>query len=222
MDDILPWKWIPNWYTFIVSRNEIRRKEASAALSPELKWLTKVSIAGGVSGFMAGCYLDGSKRSLQFLAENAHRLPKTVQGWYFYHKYKNYEVVDAAFRGGLRQSVKFGGMSMLFCSIEQILETVTGRESFLNTTGAGIISALLFSRANDLSLQYTKYAVRYGIIGTAAMGLIGDSYGFFTGYSLKYPERKREDIISEIFFQTPPKQIGYKLPSLSPPTSKIL
>jgi hypothetical protein len=43
----------------------------------------------------------GSRRvSLQFLAENAHRPPRTVQGWYFYNKTKNYKVM----LGGLQQA----------------------------------------------------------------------------------------------------------------------
>ena len=43
--------------------------------------------------------------SLRFLAENVHRPPTTVQGWYFYNKTKNYKVI----LGGLKGAAAEGG-----------------------------------------------------------------------------------------------------------------
>lgn len=39
-------------------------------------------------GFGAGLYQAAKRSSLVFMAENAHRRPDTVQGWYFYNKTK--------------------------------------------------------------------------------------------------------------------------------------
>lgn len=53
-------------------------------------------------GLGLGFYRGGRMASLRFLAENAHRAPKTVKGWYFYNKTKNYRMMY----GGLREGVK--------------------------------------------------------------------------------------------------------------------
>ena len=39
------------------------------------------SLAGGVIGFVIGAKRGGSRARLKFLAENAHRPPKTRGGW---------------------------------------------------------------------------------------------------------------------------------------------
>lgn len=39
-------------------------------------------------GFAAGAYNNASRAGLIFMAENAHRRPDTVQGWFFYNKTK--------------------------------------------------------------------------------------------------------------------------------------
>lgn len=47
-------------------------------------------------GLASGIFTNASKASLVFLAENAHRKPTTMQGWYFYNKTK----VSVKGRGG--------------------------------------------------------------------------------------------------------------------------
>ncbi|KAJ1529037.1 hypothetical protein HK096_009602, partial [Nowakowskiella sp. JEL0078] len=125
-----------NLYVYVFSRSQTSRAASSEKLSPEIKWTTKICLGATVTGMIFGCYMAGSKRSLQFMAENAHRFPVTNRGWYFYHKHKNYEVIDAGFRGAFRQGARFAPMALLFCLNEQIFETLTGRESFINTMGA--------------------------------------------------------------------------------------
>ncbi|EIW70817.1 hypothetical protein TREMEDRAFT_28772, partial [Tremella mesenterica DSM 1558] len=44
-------------------------------------------------GMLIGISRGGSKARLRFLAENAHRLPTTIQGWYFYTKTRNYRIL---------------------------------------------------------------------------------------------------------------------------------
>lgn len=55
-------------------------------------------------GFVSGLATGAHRASLVFLAENAHRRPTTVQGWYFYNKTKNYKMI----LGGARQGVWTG------------------------------------------------------------------------------------------------------------------
>jgi hypothetical protein len=44
-------------------------------------------------------------RGLQFLAENAHRAPRTKGEWYFYHKTKRYQMLAAGAPSLLLQSL---------------------------------------------------------------------------------------------------------------------
>lgn len=56
--------------------------------------------AAVIAGTTIGLLRGSRTASLRFLAENAHRPPTTVQGWYFYNKTKNYRVM----LGGLREA----------------------------------------------------------------------------------------------------------------------
>lgn len=64
---------------------------SAAALTP-MTFLTSLSptipMTSLALGFFSGFYMKSSKAGLVFMAENAHRRPETVQGWYFYNKTK--------------------------------------------------------------------------------------------------------------------------------------
>jgi hypothetical protein len=47
-----------------------------------------IPLTGFILGFGAGLYQAANRSSLVFMAENAHKRPDTVQGWYFYNKTK--------------------------------------------------------------------------------------------------------------------------------------
>jgi hypothetical protein len=47
-----------------------------------------IPLAGAILGFSTGFYQAAKRAGLVFMAENAHRRPDTVQGWYFYNKTK--------------------------------------------------------------------------------------------------------------------------------------
>ncbi len=57
--------------------------------------------------------------SLRFLAENAHRPPTTLQGWYFYNKTKNYRVLLAGFKGAGRESLRLGSMGCAWVALAE-------------------------------------------------------------------------------------------------------
>uniref|UniRef100_V5EB80 Uncharacterized protein n=1 Tax=Kalmanozyma brasiliensis (strain GHG001) TaxID=1365824 RepID=V5EB80_KALBG len=73
-------------------------------------------------GLISGMLTSGKRAGLVFMAENAHRLPDTVQGWYFYSKTKNYKVLLGAAKGGLRQGVRLGLWTTGFCFAERAAE----------------------------------------------------------------------------------------------------
>ena len=110
---------------------------------------TRAALAGA-SGLAIGGILGASKGGLaarlRFRAENAHRLPRTTRGWYFYHKSKNYHVLLA----GIKEAARMGGRigfwgAVLFTLEAQVDRARAGRKDFLSTTIAGGTVAGLFS-----------------------------------------------------------------------------
>lgn len=59
--------------------------EADEALASPMMTIPLFAFA---LGFVPATYTAASRASLVFMAENAHRRPDTVQGWYFYNKTK--------------------------------------------------------------------------------------------------------------------------------------
>lgn len=70
-------------------------------------------------GFVSGLLSGGKKSSLQFLAENAHRQPTTLQGWYFYNKTKNYRVALGGAKTGLLTAAKLGAWTSGFVALKE-------------------------------------------------------------------------------------------------------
>lgn len=56
--------------------------------------------------------------SLVYLAENAHRRPETVQGWYFYNKTKYYKMLLAGFRRGAGTGLQLAGWVGGWCLLD--------------------------------------------------------------------------------------------------------
>ena len=56
-------------------------------------------------GMALGFYRGGRMASLRFLAENAHRAPKTIKGWYLYNKTKNYRILYGGLKDGAKDAV---------------------------------------------------------------------------------------------------------------------
>jgi hypothetical protein len=81
--------------------------------------------------------------SLKFLAENAHRTPRTVRGWYLYHKTKNYRIMLGAAKGGAREALKLGGLMLGWVAIEEGMERVGCGD--VKEIGAGLGTAAAFS-----------------------------------------------------------------------------
>ncbi|KAG8956704.1 hypothetical protein FRC04_000182 [Tulasnella sp. 424] len=73
------------------------------------------SLAGGMLGFVRGSRMS----SLRFLAENAHRAPTTVRGWYFYNKTKNYRVLLGGFKGGGQEALRLGAVGCGWVAFEE-------------------------------------------------------------------------------------------------------
>jgi hypothetical protein len=77
-----------------------------------------IPMTGASIGFVAGFYTAAKRAGLVFMAENAHRRPDTVQGWYFYNKTKNYKVLLGGARGGMRTALRVGGWTSAYIAVE--------------------------------------------------------------------------------------------------------
>jgi hypothetical protein len=93
-------------------------------------------IVGSAIGLVRG----GRTASLRFLAENAHRPPKTVQGWYFYNKTKNYRVMLGGLKGAGVDGSRLMAMGLCYVGLESAIGC---RE--LKEIGAGVGTGAVFS-----------------------------------------------------------------------------
>ncbi|KAI9350934.1 magnesium transporter NIPA-domain-containing protein [Obelidium mucronatum] len=167
--------------------------------SPGLLWTTRMSLYLGLAGASMNGYIVGRQRSHQFLAENAHRLPKTHKGWYVYHRHKQLESMKSAisWRGGGSGFVKFSGMAAVFCTMESLLEQelTNGKECWANALISGGLAGGAFAGVARLSLQSSKYAIAMGFGTGFAIGILQDLAAYATGVSVKYPGRLRGGVV---------------------------
>lgn len=88
--------------------------------------------------------LRGSRAArLRFLAENAHRTPTTVRGWYFYNKTKNYRVMMAGLKMAGLDAGRLAASALGWVAVEEGMARVGlegGKE-----VGAGLATAAVFS-----------------------------------------------------------------------------
>lgn len=100
--------------------NHVEEKRALRITVPPR--MVNVAILGLVVGTAVGMMRGGRAASLRFLAENAHRAPTTVQGWYFYKKTKNYRVMLGAVKGAGRYAAGFATFGVSLVGAEMGLE----------------------------------------------------------------------------------------------------
>ena len=106
------------------------------------------AIMGMSLGLMRGARQEG----MRFLAENAHRPPRTVEGWYFYKKTKNYRMMWGGLRAGGRDAIRLGSVGLTWAAREDGIERI-GKEDFRGSgyvrefreVGAGLGTAAVFS-----------------------------------------------------------------------------
>ncbi|KAI8386844.1 hypothetical protein BD560DRAFT_452444 [Blakeslea trispora] len=124
-----------------------------AGLDTKQRLLLMTSV-GGFWGFGIGAFLGARHSGLQYLAENAHKLPTTVQGWYFYHKTKNYRMMLGGVKRGIRFAGKTGGLCLLYGAVESAMDDVRGEPDVLNSVAAGITTGTIFSALTTLFILF--------------------------------------------------------------------
>jgi hypothetical protein len=185
------------------SPDYVRERKAQLIANSRLSLPTSVRITlATASSFVLGLGLGVSHGSqtagLRFRAENAHRLPKTPTGWYFYHKSKNYQMAYAGVKEGLKMGFKISAWVAAFFYIEDRWDEFRGQKDFVNTVVASLTVTGGFSLWSKL-LSGTVYRTtadevidRFPIVAAArtaktslaiglAFGLAQDAVGAMRG-----------------------------------------
>ena len=157
---------IPITASEIINEGPDEKRNERFHLTPGERILALVSTSAIVGG-MAGFYYGVRTSSLRYLTENAHRLPKTVGGWYFYNKKKNYIMVVSGVKQALKTGFKFGGAVGGFFGMEYLFDSVRGNTiDFINTTASALITSTVYARFNQLSyIQTRKMIVKCSALG---------------------------------------------------------
>lgn len=142
---------------------------------PTKERLTAVAAASGIVGAGAGFYEGIKLSSLRFLTENGHRLPRTVGGWYFYHKKKNYVMIIGGTKQALKTGIKYSAGVSSFFSLEAALDYCKGTRDFLSSTAAALAVSWTYGAYKQMTpVQRMKYVKRGGLMGLG-IGIIQDA-----------------------------------------------
>ncbi|KAJ6510034.1 hypothetical protein C8R47DRAFT_951833, partial [Mycena vitilis] len=132
--------------------------------------LYTVPLAAALLGTVIGLNRGARLASLRFLAENAHRTPRTQKGWYYYHKTKNYRMLLGGLRGAVRDGGYLGTVMVGWVGLEEGLRRVGwGRVAM---SGAGVGTAGLFCGLYRLTWKTTRQTVVLGLVGGGSMDLL--------------------------------------------------
>ncbi|KAF9395221.1 hypothetical protein BGX21_010022 [Mortierella sp. AD011] len=158
-----------------------------------VKRITLITGTSSFWGFILGGVIGSRQSGMQYLAENAHRLPKNMEGWYFYHKRKNYRMAWGALRKGAVYAAKTGALVGLFEVLEASADFYRGGADLFNSMAAGIASGALFSVANKLPRQSTKHTLMLGAGYGLVSGALQDLSSFLKGTPVWYlPQSLKE------------------------------
>ena len=155
-----------------------------------------------VVGTMIGALRGSRKEGLRFLAENAHRAPTTLQGWYFYNKTKNYRKILGGLREGGRQGLKLSATAMGWVTLEESIRTFGHGLEEAAEVGAGVGTGAVFGLVCECprrALQRTYLILR---IHTDRLGLrtTGQSMllGFLVGLGMTGMRMGKERLGSKV------------------------
>ncbi|KAF9468942.1 hypothetical protein BDZ94DRAFT_1244989 [Collybia nuda] len=123
-----------------------------------------------IVGTAIGLLRGSQKASLRFLAENVHRPPTTVQGWYFYNKTKNYKVLLGGLQGAGLEASKLALIAVGWVGIEEGLQRVGWGE--VSELGAAVGTAGIFSAVYRLPWKATRRTLILGLIMGSSLKML--------------------------------------------------
>lgn len=139
-------------------RINVKDNDQRFGIRPEAR-LLGIATGTALFGMFDGFYRGFTNSALVYLAENSHRLPRTVGGWYFYHKRKNYVCIKNGIVSGFKFSTKLTAIGLSYFGLEVFLDEARGQVDFLNTvvtTGAAAFAYAKYSMFfSDLFIMAT-------------------------------------------------------------------
>ena len=164
------------------------RRDAAiiSEIHPSTYYTVRLCVAGVVAGMAAGAYQKGTIVGLQFMAENAHRMPRTKGGWFQFHQAKNHRIIKHAGIAAVKTGAKFGLLTSVYAVSEQIIESRLG-ENWKSPTFAGMTTGVFFCVYAKLSSSLAKRAVIIGTLAGLSIGILQDGYRIINGKSIKSP-----------------------------------
>ncbi|KAG0262685.1 hypothetical protein DFQ27_002203 [Actinomortierella ambigua] len=158
-----------------------------------VKRITFITLSASFWGLVMGAAIGSRQSGMQYLAENAHRLPKNMEGWYFYHRRKNYRMMLGGLKRGTHYAFKTGGLVALYEILEASADFYRGGADVFNSVAAGVASGSIFSLINKLPRQSTKHTLILGAGFGLVSGGLQDFSSFLKGNPLWYfPQSIRE------------------------------
>lgn len=130
--------------------------------------LESFAAVSGFIGVLSGFYSGVKSSSLRYLTENGHRLPRTVGGWYFYHKKKNYVMIVNGLKEGVKLGLKYSIAITGFFGLEWIIDTYIRRGTIdlFNTAAAAMTTSAAYAIYHKLSrIQAKSYIMRGAGLG---------------------------------------------------------
>lgn len=144
-------------------------------------------------GLMAGSILGmshgGHMAALRFRAENAHRVPTSQKGWYFYHKSKNAYTMLGGLKEGAKMAPKVAFWVCAFVTLEDAVDTSRGgdrHKDFLSTVLAALTTSGAFSLWNRFPLRTAARTARLALKIGLVYGLGQDALSLLRGRRLAY------------------------------------
>ncbi|KAF9449895.1 hypothetical protein P691DRAFT_798747 [Macrolepiota fuliginosa MF-IS2] len=145
-------------------------------IPPRFFYVTGTAV---VVGSAIGIVRGGRLAGMQFLAENVHRPPTTVEGWYFYNKTKNYKVMLGGLKGAGLESMRLGLATVGWVATEEGVER-TGW-GVVKDSCAGVVTGLAFAGVYGLPWKMTRRTAVLGLVAGSALDLLRWGRGTIEG-----------------------------------------
>lgn len=149
--------------------------------------LTLFGLGAGIMGGVGGMIHGWSQASLKYLAANAHRLPKSYNGWFFYHKRKSYyctkSAMALAFTTGIRLSSFVVGIFALEAGFDYLRD---GQKDWANTAMAISLPGFGYAWAKGMNKVQAKELINKGGKLGVGFGLAQDGLQFIRGADVWY------------------------------------
>lgn len=138
-------------------------------------------VSAAAVGTIIGAVRGSRMAALRFLAENAHRPPTTIRGWYLYNKTKNYRRMAAGLKHGGADALRLGVATSVWVGIEDGLERCGHPWAEAKEFGAGVGTALAFSSVYRLPWRTARRTVVLGTLVGGCMGLLRWTRSYLRG-----------------------------------------